>query len=61
MKIIAKIHTDFTDKFGIPRQSGMVPELMGRIVLNRNTGTLRHLKDWKDLIIYGSYGNFHVR
>lgn len=32
MKIIARIHTDFTDKFGIPRQSGMVPELMGRIV-----------------------------
>lgn len=33
MKIIARIHTDFKDKFGIPRQSGMVPELMGRIVM----------------------------
>ena len=24
---IATIHTDFADKFGIPRQSGLVPEL----------------------------------
>ena len=32
MKIIARIHTDFTDKFGIPRQSGLVPELTARIV-----------------------------
>ncbi len=28
---IAYIHTDFTDKFGIPRQSGLVPELTGEI------------------------------
>ncbi|MGN0480180.1 MAG: tRNA (N6-threonylcarbamoyladenosine(37)-N6)-methyltransferase TrmO [Lachnospiraceae bacterium] len=32
MKIIAKIHTDFPQKFGIPRQSGLVKELEGRIV-----------------------------
>ncbi|MBR1852931.1 MAG: tRNA (N6-threonylcarbamoyladenosine(37)-N6)-methyltransferase TrmO [Lachnospiraceae bacterium] len=30
--IIAKIHTDFPDKFGIPRQSGLVPQLRGEIV-----------------------------
>ena len=29
---IAHIRTDFTDKFGIPRQSGLVPELTARIV-----------------------------
>lgn len=29
---IAYIHTDFKEKFGIPRQSGRVPELLGRIV-----------------------------
>ena len=29
---IARIHTDFSDKFGIPRQSGLVPELTARIV-----------------------------
>lgn len=32
MKIIARIHTDFATKFGIPRQSGLVEELKGRIV-----------------------------
>lgn len=32
MKVIAKIHTDFTTKFGIPRQSGLIEELKGRIV-----------------------------
>ena len=32
MKIIAHIETDFPEKFGIPRQSGLVEELKGRIV-----------------------------
>ena len=32
LKIIARIHTDFKTKFGVPRQSGLVNELTGRIV-----------------------------
>ena len=32
MKAIAYIHTDLPEKFGIPRQSGLVKELKGRIV-----------------------------
>ena len=32
MKIIAKIKTDMKEKFGLPRQSGLVPELKGKIV-----------------------------
>ena len=32
MKMIAHIYTDFPEKFGIPRQSGLVPELKGKIV-----------------------------
>lgn len=32
MKIIAHIRTDFPEKFGIPRQSGLVEELTGRII-----------------------------
>ncbi len=32
---IAYIHTDFKEKFGIPRQSGRVPELVGRIVFEK--------------------------
>ena len=32
LKVIARIHTDFATKFGIPRQSGLVSELMGELV-----------------------------
>ena len=32
MKPIAHIHTDFPTKFGIPRQSGIIESLQGRIV-----------------------------
>ncbi len=32
MKIIAHIETDFPEKFGIPRQSGIVKDLKGKIV-----------------------------
>ena len=32
MKIIARIRTAFPEKFGIPRQSGLLPELEARIV-----------------------------
>lgn len=31
LKVIAHIHTDFPEKFGVPRQSGLVPELKGTI------------------------------
>lgn len=32
MKTIAKIYNDYTDKFGIPRQSGLVEEVVSTIV-----------------------------
>ena len=32
LKVIAHIHTDFATKFGVPRQSGLVEELIGEIV-----------------------------
>lgn len=32
MKVIAHIHSDFREKFGIPRQSGLVEELRARVV-----------------------------
>ncbi|MBR5509798.1 MAG: tRNA (N6-threonylcarbamoyladenosine(37)-N6)-methyltransferase TrmO [Lachnospiraceae bacterium] len=46
MKIIAHIQTDFPDKFGIPRQSGLVQALKGRIVFEpefRNPEAVRGL------------------
>lgn len=35
MKIIAHIKTDFKEKFGIPRQSGIVEETVGRIIVEK--------------------------
>ena len=35
MKIIGHIETDFKEKFGIPRQSGLVKESRGRIVFEK--------------------------
>lgn len=32
VKVIAHIRSDFSTKFGIPRQSGLVDELKARIV-----------------------------
>lgn len=52
MKIIAKIHTDFPTKFGIPRQSGLVEELGGRIVFEpefRNADAIRGLDGFSHL------------
>lgn len=49
---IARIHTDFGTKFGVPRQSGVVEELTARIVFEpayRNPDALRGLADFTHL------------
>lgn len=49
---IAVIHTDFPEKFGIPRQSGLAETLQGRIVFEkeyRNTDALRGLEDFSHI------------
>ena len=49
---IAKIRTGFPSKFGIPRQSGLVPELKGTIVFNpeyRNADALRGLEGFSHI------------
>jgi len=54
MKIIARIHTDFSSKFGIPRQSGIVDELEGMIVFEpeyRNPDSLRGLNGFSHVWI----------
>lgn len=52
MKTIAKIHTDFPTKFGIPRQSGLVMSLKATIVFEpefRNADALRGLEDFSHI------------
>ena len=62
LETIAHIRTDFPDKFGLPRQSGIVPELTGRIVFEkeyRNPDALRGLEGYSHLwIIWGFSGAF---
>lgn len=45
MKIIAKVYTDFPEKFGIPRQSGLVKTLKGRIVFEPPYRDYRAVKE----------------
>ena len=52
LEIIARIHTDFPSKFGIPRQSGLVDALKGRIVFEpeyRDPIALRGLEGYSHL------------
>ena len=52
MKHIAKIYTDFPDKFGIPRQSGILNMLESRIVFEkeyRSPEAIRGIEDWSHL------------
>ena len=52
MKIIAKIYTEFDEKFGIPRQSGLVAETVGKIVFEpeyRNPDALRGIEGYSHL------------
>ncbi len=52
MKIIARIHTEFPEKFGIPRQSGLVGSLCGKIVFEpeyRNADAVRGLDEFSHL------------
>ena len=52
MQIIARIRSDFPEKFGIPRQSGLVEELQATIIFEpefRNADALRGLEDYSHL------------
>lgn len=54
MNIIARMHSDFPEKFGIPRQSGLVDALESSIVFEpeyRNADALRGLEDFTHLWI----------
>ena len=54
MNILARMHSDFPEKFGIPRQSGLVDSLESTIVFEpeyRNDDALRGLDDFSHLWI----------
>lgn len=52
IQVIARMHSDFATKFGIPRQSGLVEELKSTIVFEpefRNSDALRGIEDFSHL------------
>ena len=57
LKTIAHVRSDFPEKFGIPRQSGLVDELCADIILEppfRNPDTLRGMEEYSHIwLIWG--------
>ena len=52
MKVIAHIHSDFPEKFGIPRQSGLVEKLQASVVFEpeyRNPAAVRGLEGYSHI------------
>lgn len=52
MKVIARIHSDFSSKFGVPRQSGLVDALEATVVFEpeyRNADALRGMEGFSHL------------
>lgn len=59
---IAYIQTDFKEKFGIPRQSGRVPELIGKIVFipkYRDPDSLRGIEEFSHLWLIFDFSMAH--
>ena len=61
MKIIAKIKTDMKEKFGLPRQSGLVPELKGKIIFEpeyKDENALRGLDGFSHIWVIWRFDGF---
>ncbi len=48
MKIIAHIYTDFKTKFGLPRQSGLIEEITGKIIFEKEYSIAEAFKGLED-------------
>lgn len=62
MKPVAHIHTDFDTKFGVPRQSGLSPNSVGRIVFTpeyRNVDALRGLDGYSYIWLLWDFSEAH--
>ncbi|MCI8455011.1 MAG: tRNA (N6-threonylcarbamoyladenosine(37)-N6)-methyltransferase TrmO [Lachnospiraceae bacterium] len=60
LKEIARARTQFPEKFGIPRQSGLSWELKGRIIFEpeyRNEAALRGLEDFSHIWLIWGFSN----
>ncbi|MCQ2553045.1 MAG: tRNA (N6-threonylcarbamoyladenosine(37)-N6)-methyltransferase TrmO [Clostridia bacterium] len=61
LKYIGKMHTDFPTKFGLPRQAGLAPGLMGRIELEKEfqkVEAFRGLEGYSHIWILWEFSEF---
>lgn len=64
LKTIAHIKTDFETKFGVPRQSGLVPGLKGKIVFEpeyRNVEAFRGLEGFSHIWLLWDFSLAHKK
>lgn len=62
IKPIAHIKTDFKEKFGIPRQSGIVEEIKGKIIFEKefqNSEALRGIEEYSYLWLIFDFSENH--
>lgn len=63
-KPVAHIRTDFPEKFGIPRQSGLVPSLRGRIIFEpeyRSMDAIRGIEEYSRLWLIWGFSQAHQK
>ena len=61
MRPIAKIYTDFPEKFGLPRQSGLIKELRGKIIFEpeyRDISAVRGLEEYSHIWLLWEFSGF---
>ena len=58
IKPIAYIHSDFSEKFGIPRQSGLVDSLQAKIIFTEEFRMVIVSVELRNFLICGLFGNF---
>lgn len=64
LKVIARIYTDFPEKFGLPRQSGVVKGLMGKVVFEpryRDFSAVRELSEFSHIWLVWGFSLSHKK
>lgn len=59
MEIIARIHNGFREKFGVPRQSGLVPEVVSRVVMEERYSPLEAFRGMEQYSHFWLLWEFH--
>lgn len=64
LQVIAHIRTDFPDKFGVPRQSGLVAGLRGKIVFEprfRSKDALKGIEEYTHLWLLWEFEGIDIK